>query len=85
MSPPGVGAAPPSTASTASFSGPESTKNGNGNANANGNGHSHSQGQAYGHYSGNLNTSMVKSNFLSNPEDLGVVAVGFSGGQVRSA
>ena len=27
-------------------------------------------------------TSMVKSKFLSNPEDLGVVAVGFSGGQV---
>jgi hypothetical protein len=26
---------------------------------------------------------MVKSKFLSNPEDLGVVAVGFSGGQVR--
>lgn len=30
-------------------------------------------------------TSMVKSKFLSNSEDLGVVAVGFSGGQVRQA
>lgn len=30
-----------------------------------------------------MNTSMVKSRFLSHPEDLGVVAVGFSGGQVR--
>jgi hypothetical protein len=29
-----------------------------------------------------MNTSMVKSKFLSNPEDIGVVAVGFSGGQV---
>lgn len=29
-------------------------------------------------------TSMVESKFLSNPRDLGVVAVGFSGGQVRS-
>lgn len=29
-------------------------------------------------------TSMVKSKFLSNPEDIGVVAVGFSGGQVSS-
>lgn len=29
------------------------------------------------------NTSMVESKFLSHPEDLGVVAVGFSGGQVR--
>lgn len=27
-------------------------------------------------------TSMVKSKFLSKPEDLGIVAVGFSGGQV---
>lgn len=35
----------------------------------------------YNHYKG-LNTSMIKSKFLSNPEDLGVVAVGFSGGQV---
>ena len=34
--------------------------------------------------SGNMNTSMVKSKFLSHPEDLGVVAVGFSGGQVSS-
>ncbi|KAI1492304.1 hypothetical protein F5X96DRAFT_402932 [Biscogniauxia mediterranea] len=32
---------------------------------------------------GTMNTSMVRSKFLSNPEDLGVVAVGFSGGQVR--
>lgn len=30
-----------------------------------------------------LNTSMVHNRFLSNQEDLGVVAVGFSGGQVR--
>jgi arginase len=37
----------------------------------------------YNHYKG-LNTSMIQSKFLSNPEDLGVVAVGFSGGQVRS-
>jgi hypothetical protein len=29
-------------------------------------------------------TSMVKSKFLSNPEDIGVVAVGFSGGQVST-
>ncbi|TQN65846.1 Arginase [Colletotrichum shisoi] len=28
-----------------------------------------------------MHTSMVKSKFLSDPEDLGVVAVGFSGGQ----
>lgn len=28
-------------------------------------------------------TTMVESKFLSSPEDLGVVAVGFSGGQVR--
>ncbi|KAK1767428.1 hypothetical protein QBC33DRAFT_68438 [Phialemonium atrogriseum] len=33
--------------------------------------------------SGNMNTSMVKSKFLSHPEDLGVVAVGFSGGQCK--
>lgn len=32
---------------------------------------------------GNMNTSMVESKFLTNPGDLGVVAVGFSGGQVR--
>lgn len=38
--------------------------------------------QTYGHYYKEMNTSMVKSNFLSNPQDLGVVAVGFSGGQV---
>ncbi len=27
----------------------------------------------------------VPSKFLSNPQDLGVVAVGFSGGQVRAS
>ncbi|KAL2262349.1 hypothetical protein VTK26DRAFT_1622 [Humicola hyalothermophila] len=32
-------------------------------------------------YFGRLNTSMIESKFLSNPEDVGVVAVGFSGGQ----
>ncbi|KAI1274520.1 arginase [Xylaria sp. FL0933] len=31
-----------------------------------------------------MNTSMVKSKFLSHPEDIGVVAVGFSGGQGKS-
>ncbi|KAF2968657.1 hypothetical protein GQX73_g4920 [Xylaria multiplex] len=31
-----------------------------------------------------MNTSMVKSRFLSNPEDIGVVAVGFSGGQGKA-
>jgi arginase len=30
---------------------------------------------------GKLNTSMIESKFLTHPEDLGVVAVGFSGGQ----
>ncbi|TDZ18298.1 Arginase [Colletotrichum sidae] len=30
-----------------------------------------------------MHTSMVKSKFLSNPEDLGIVAVGFSGGQCK--
>ena len=30
----------------------------------------------------NMNTSMVKSKFLSHPGDLGIVAVGFAGGQV---
>ncbi|WQF89266.1 Putative ureohydrolase [Colletotrichum destructivum] len=30
-----------------------------------------------------MHTSMVKSKFLSDPEDLGVVAVGFSGGQCK--
>lgn len=30
-----------------------------------------------------INTSMIQSKFLSNPEDLGVVAVGFSGGQCK--
>ena len=30
-----------------------------------------------------LPTSMVKSKFLSDQNDLGVVSVGFSGGQVR--
>lgn len=29
-----------------------------------------------------MNTSTVKSRFLSHPEDLGIVTVGFSGGQV---
>ena len=28
-------------------------------------------------------TSMIKSKFLTHPQDIGVVAVGFSGGQVR--
>lgn len=37
----------------------------------------------YGHYYKDMNTSMIRSKFLSNPEDLGVVAVGFKGGQVR--
>lgn len=43
-----------------------------------------SQAGPYGHYNQykSANTSMVKSKFLTNPEDLGVVAVGFSGGQV---
>ncbi|KAI0965808.1 arginase-like protein [Xylaria arbuscula] len=31
-----------------------------------------------------MNTSLVKSKFLSHPEDIGVVAVGFSGGQGKS-
>ncbi|KAH8158657.1 hypothetical protein CIB48_g9597 [Xylaria polymorpha] len=31
-----------------------------------------------------MNTSMVKSKFLSHPEDIGVVAVGFSGGQGKA-
>ena len=30
-----------------------------------------------------MNTSTIKSKFLSHPEDLGVVAVGFSGGQCK--
>jgi arginase len=30
---------------------------------------------------GKMNTSMIESKFLSHPEDLGIVAVGFSGGQ----
>jgi arginase len=30
-----------------------------------------------------MSTSMIKSRFLSNPDDLGVVAVGFSGGQCK--
>lgn len=34
---------------------------------------------------GGMNTSMVESKFLSHPGDLGVVAVGFSGGQVGCA
>lgn len=29
-----------------------------------------------------MNTSTVKSHFLTHPEDLGIVTVGFSGGQV---
>ena len=29
-----------------------------------------------------MNVGIVKSQFLSQPEDLGVVAVGFAGGQV---
>ncbi len=36
-------------------------------------------------YFGNMNTSMIESKFLSHPEELGVVAVGFSGGQVRQS
>ena len=36
-----------------------------------------------GTYPGRSCTSMIKSKFLENEEDLGVVAVGFSGGQVR--
>ncbi len=32
-----------------------------------------------------VNTSMVKPKFLVNQLDLGVVAVGFSGGQVRGS
>jgi arginase len=32
-----------------------------------------------------MNTSLVTSKFLSHPEDIGVVAVGFSGGQVRTS
>ncbi|GAP90866.1 putative arginase [Rosellinia necatrix] len=31
-----------------------------------------------------MNTSMIKSKFLSHPEDIGVVAVGFSGGQGKA-
>lgn len=71
--------------------------NGNGNGNGNTNGSSSPsskkrkasvslQGgphaQTYNHYK-SLNTSMIQSKFLSNPEDLGVVAVGFSGGQCK--
>jgi len=33
-------------------------------------------------FGNNMNTSMVESKFLTRPEELGVVAVGFSGGQV---
>ena len=32
-----------------------------------------------------MNTSAVESRFLTQPGDLGVVCVGFSGGQVRDA
>ncbi|KAF3763423.1 arginase and proline metabolism [Cryphonectria parasitica EP155] len=39
--------------------------------------------QTYGHYNKGMNTSMIQSKFLSNPEDLGIVAVGFSGGQCK--
>ena len=35
-----------------------------------------------GYHNGTMNTSMVKPKFLHNQEDLGIVAVGFSGGQV---
>lgn len=38
----------------------------------------------YSHFYKDMNTSMVKSKFLSNPEHLGVVAVGFKGGQVHT-
>ena len=31
---------------------------------------------------GSMNTSLIESKFLSHPDELGVVAVGFSGGQV---
>lgn len=34
--------------------------------------------------SGKLNTSMVESKFLSHPGDVGIVAVGFSGGQGKA-
>ena len=36
------------------------------------------------HNNGTMNTSMVRPKFLRNQEDLGIVAVGFSGGQVCS-
>lgn len=32
---------------------------------------------------GSMNTSMIESKFLSHPEELGIVAVGFSGGQCK--
>jgi len=34
-------------------------------------------------FGSSMNTSMVESKFLTHPDELGVVAVGFSGGQVR--
>lgn len=34
-------------------------------------------------YTAIMNTGLIDSRFLSKPEELGVVAVGFSGGQVR--
>ncbi|GAB1317200.1 Arginase, catabolizes arginine to ornithine and urea [Madurella fahalii] len=33
---------------------------------------------------GKMNTSLIQSKFLSRPEDLGIVAVGFSGGQGKA-
>jgi arginase len=33
---------------------------------------------------GKMNTSMIESKFLSHPEDLGIIAVGFSGGQGKA-
>ncbi|KAH6614699.1 hypothetical protein B0J18DRAFT_469777 [Chaetomium sp. MPI-SDFR-AT-0129] len=35
-------------------------------------------------YFGNMNNSLIESKFLSHPEDLGIVAVGFSGGQGKA-
>ncbi|KAK5654236.1 hypothetical protein OQA88_7411 [Cercophora sp. LCS_1] len=34
-------------------------------------------------FGNNMNTSMIESKFLSHPDELGVVAVGFSGGQCK--
>jgi arginase len=44
------------------------------------NGHNGVNGKASKNFG---TTSMIESKFLSHPEELGVVAVGFSGGQVR--